>query len=321
MSFLRLLSVTLLLAASVQAAMIALPAEELNARADVIATGSVTSVSSHWDDTQTRIYTDVTIATERFEKGVADRALVVRVPGGEVGDIGMWVEDMPVLTVGDRMTVRLVATEAGMYELVGAAQALVEAELDKKPALVYYSYSGYHRDPASCYYHINSGLPADWSSAIQAGGAAWNAAGSRFRFFYSGTADRTGPTYDGYNVVCRLNLGSGGILAQNTYWYVRKGKLVIENDIVFNTYYPWATNGSPSAYDVQGIGTHELGHCLVLDDLYKSYQSEMTMYGYGAPGETKTRTLEFGDKDGIIKIYGAGLASPVHTVPSEAAQD
>jgi hypothetical protein len=104
-------------------------------------------------------------------------------------------------------------------------------------------------------------------------------------------------------------LGSG-ILAQNTYWYNRKTKIVSENDIVFNTRYSWSTTGDPASYDIQNIGTHEMGHCLVLNDLYKSYQSELTLYGYGSLGETKKQTLETGDRNGIVYIYGAGADNP-----------
>jgi len=98
-------------------------------------------------------------------------------------------------------------------------------------------------------------------------------------------------------------MGGGGTLAANYYWYNRRTKIVYENDIVFNTYYPWSTAGAAGYYDVQNIGTHEQGHCLVLNDLYQSYQSEQTMYGYGAKGETKKQTLESGDIEGINYIY------------------
>jgi len=46
------------------------------------------------------------------------------------------------------------------------------------------------------------------------------------------------------------------------------------------------------------------GHSLQLDDLYWDYQSEKTMYGYAAKGETKKRTLTWDDRAGIKFIYG-----------------
>lgn len=302
---LSLVSVAALLAftATGQAMMVELPRAALTAGADVIVSGTVTGVESRWTDDNAAIYTDVTLSVDRVDKGAADRAVVVRVPGGEVGDIGMAVEDMPVFEVGDVVTLSLVRNGSTL-ELFGAMQA-VSQPTDAKP-VAYYSYSGYHRDPALCNYYVYDGLPSDWSNAIQAGGTTWNAAGSPFRFGYLGTTSASGTVYDGQNIVSRGSLGTG-ILAQNTYWYNRRTKLVSENDIIFNTNYPWSTSGAPGYYDVQNIGTHEMGHCLVLNDLYKSYHSELTMYGYGAAGETKKQTLEPGDIQGIKVIYGTAL--------------
>jgi len=297
------------------AMLVSLTETDLDALADVIVVGTVTGTSSAWDDSRTAIFTDVFVAPGGFVKGSADR-VVVRIPGGETEDIGMWVEDMPVFSAGDQVRLRLARTgEPGLFQLVGGMARSAPEGVDARP-LAYYSYSGYHRSEPYCNYHINNAVPSDWFSPVQNGGAAWNGAGSAFRFSYAGTAANTGPTYDGVNIVCAANLGAGGILAQNTFWYTRKGKIVLENDIVFNTYYPWSTTGAPGYYDVQNIATHELGHSLVLDDLYKSYQAEMTMYGYAAAGETKKRTLEFGDRDGIVKIYGAGDRTPGRASPS-----
>ena len=301
---LRLLSLALLvLAAMGQAMMVQLPQSALDANAELIVSGTVTGTESRWNNDNSSIYTYVTLAVDKVDKGTADQAVTVRVPGGEVGDVGMAVEDMPVFQIGDRVTLWLVSRE-GNLELLDGMQSVTQPT-DARP-LVYYSYSGYHRDPASCNYYTYSGLPSGWAGAIQAGGVTWSTAGSAFRFDYLGTTSASGTVYDGQNVVSRGSL-SNGILAQNTYWYNRATKHVVENDIVFNTLYQWSTSGAPGYYDVQNIGTHEMGHCLVLNDLYKSYHSELTMYGYGATGETKKQTLEAGDIQGIKVIYGTGL--------------
>jgi hypothetical protein len=275
--------------------------EQLTARSELIVTGTVVSLNSYWSNSL--IYTDVVVAPDRFMKGSSDANVTVRVPGGEVGNQGLAVEDMPVFSTGQKVTLYLTrANDGKAWELAAGYQGVIVDGPN-----VYYSYTGYHRSPASITYYINSTLPADWSSAIQAGGATWNVAGSAFRYNYAGTTTRTGPTFDGYNIIWRNDLGTGGTIAANYYWYDRRTKIISENDIIFNSRLPWATSGAPGYYDVQNIGTHELGHCLCLNDIYKSYQSEMTMYGYGATGETKKRTLEFGDKDGIKYIYGPGL--------------
>ncbi|UCG42225.1 MAG: matrixin family metalloprotease [candidate division WOR-3 bacterium] len=307
------IALSLLTCGGALAMLVETPDDVLDAGAELIATGRVISVASGWNADYTRIMTDVVFEVSGFDKGSAEARVVIRVPGGEVDDIGMLVEDTPVFEPGDVVTLRLEPTsEPSVFRLHGAANAVVGREgLDKKPEKPggrkppkLYSYSGFHREPASCYYEVNQGV-AGWLDAIQASNATWDAAGSVFRFYYDGTTTATGPTYDGTNVVTAANLGSGGILAQNTYWYLRKGKLVLENDIVFNSYYDWSTSGEPSKYDVQNICTHEMGHCLVLNDMYTSLAAEQTMYGYAGLGETKKRTLEQGDKDGILRIYGA----------------
>ncbi len=299
-------------AGSLNAMMVQLSPIDLSAQAQVIVTGTVTGVTSQWDDSHSTIYSDVAVSVERFDKGNSYRELTVRVPGGEVGDIGMAVEDMPTFVTGQKVSLYLTPTsDRAVFNLVAGEQGA--AILGGPRAPEYFSYSGYHRDPASCHYRINDEL-SDWSGSIQAGANTWTAAGSAFNFYYDGTTSDTGPTRDGHNVIWRKGL-SGNIIAANYYWYDRKTKHVLENDILFNSNLQWATDSVPGYYEVQNIGTHELGHCLLLNDLYKSYQSEMTMYGYGKTGEIKKRTLEFGDIAGIKHIYPKGLGSSVPATP------
>lgn len=65
------------------------------------------------------------------------------------------------------------------------------------------------------------------------------------------------------------------------------------------------------ARDIRNTVTHEVGHFLGLDH---SADTEATMYGLAANGETKKRTLEQDDKDGYCALYqplesGCGCAS------------
>jgi hypothetical protein len=74
---------------------------------------------------------------------------------------------------------------------------------------------------------------------------------------------------------------------------------------VFNKRYPWAVfpsspecQSSPDAYDLQNVATHEFGHWIGLDDLFDDSDRDLTMYGFGAGGEVKRRTLGTGDISG-----------------------
>jgi hypothetical protein len=117
-----------------------------------------------------------------------------------------------------------------------------------------------------------------------------------------------GKKYDGRNVISWGKLGQR-ILAVCYTWYYRSGKIV-EFGIVFNTLYSWGIDPDGeggttiNAYDIQNIGTHEAGHTLSLGDLYSGAAKELTMYGYGARGETKKRSLGYGDIQGVRFIYG-----------------
>jgi hypothetical protein len=88
-------------------------------------------------------------------------------------------------------------------------------------------------------------------------------------------------------------------------WYSRISGEVVEADTVFNKRLPWAIfasspecQSSPDAYDLQNIATHEFGHWIGLDDLYNDVDKDLTMYGFGAGGEVKKRTLGAGDVRG-----------------------
>jgi len=118
-----------------------------------------------------------------------------------------------------------------------------------------------------------------------------------------------GNKYDGKKVVSWGTL-SQGVLAVCYTWSYRYSGAIVEFGIVFNTLYSWGIDPDGeggttiNAYDIQNIGTHEAGHTLCLGDLYSGAARELTMYGYGAKGETKKRSLGYGDIHGVRFIYG-----------------
>ena len=70
----------------------------------------------------------------------------------------------------------------------------------------------------------------------------------------------------------------------------------------------------PWKIDVENTVTHELGHVLGLDHTDDDGESS-TMYGQADPGESKKRTLEPDDIEGLCTIYpaGEGVSCPVLT--------
>jgi hypothetical protein len=157
-------------------------------------------------------------------------------------------------------------------------------------------------------YFINeSGGPASSIPQILASMQTWtDVYTADLDFVYGGTTAKTYADYglnDGENIVVYESFGQSGTLAQNTYWFYPSSGEIIDSDIRYNTSYAWSIDGSPGAYDIQNVGTHEFGHSLCLKDLYDPADSEKTMYGYSSQGETTGRSLDQDDIDGISYLY------------------
>lgn len=119
---------------------------------------------------------------------------------------------------------------------------------------------------------------------------SWTNAGAKF--FYVDTA--TSGNDFGYYYEVSNDLAVNRI---ETNWL----GYITRTYIRVNTYHPWATNGDANSFDFESMAVHELGHGL---RLLHSDDTEATMYYTLARGETKKRTLEIDDKNGIKYIYG-----------------
>jgi hypothetical protein len=109
--------------------------------------------------------------------------------------------------------------------------------------------------------------------------------------------------------------GPGGTIAVTNVWGYFSGppqtKRFIEWDQIFDTgdKWVWGMDGDPAKMDFENISTHELGHATGLGDIYTAACSQVTMYGYGSPGETIKRDLFAdtatikGDITGINALY------------------
>jgi len=69
---------------------------------DNIIRGTVVGMRSYWTPNHRAIYTDVTVSVDAQYKGrVGARQVTVTIQGGEVGEIGLRVSDMPVFRKGE----------------------------------------------------------------------------------------------------------------------------------------------------------------------------------------------------------------------------
>jgi len=95
---------------ALEAIMIKLSLERLSRRADAIIEGMVVDVSSEWSLDHSIIQTVVTLQVQDIAKGdIADSQVLVQYPGGEIGDIGLKVADMPTFQRNEKVLVFMIS--------------------------------------------------------------------------------------------------------------------------------------------------------------------------------------------------------------------
>lgn len=137
---------------------------------------------------------------------------------------------------------------------------------------------------------------SSWNSAASGGAYQWTAV-TDCPFTYSYNI-ALGNLYG--NNIQALNLGATGKVGVTVYSY-STSMGIYNMKIKVNTYYPMATDGRSTAYDVQSILTHEFGHGVPLNDITNYYYA--TMYAYTQKGETWKRTLYSDDIAGVRAAY------------------
>lgn len=70
--------------------------QKLTVSSDLIIVGKVVKQNSQWNETKTRIFTEVSVNTDEYLKGKSeDKQIVITKPGGEVGDVGELYSHVP----------------------------------------------------------------------------------------------------------------------------------------------------------------------------------------------------------------------------------
>jgi hypothetical protein len=169
---------------------------------------------------------------------------------------------------------------------------------------VSFSYGGmkWTNNPPIAPYTISTNFPGN--SAIQSAASAWSNCGSLFSFLYGGTSSTTPASGNSVSEISWGTCDRPDIIAQNQAGFdLDTGKM--DYDIIFNDQLPFSSTGAPDTYDFQTITIHELGHSLVLRDLYGYRDSNKVMFGTAYPGLIK-RNLSPEDIAGIKWIYQSG---------------
>ncbi len=110
------------------------------------------------------------------------------------------------------------------------------------------------------------------------------------------------PGMDGTNVIGWARIVPKQVLAAAWVYTSTPANRVLQADIFYNISHTWGDLGScspsSSAFDVENIGTHEVGHILGLAH-WSDAEKMATMYPSAPSGEIKKRSLTDGDKAGV----------------------
>lgn len=165
-------------------------------------------------------------------------------------------------------------------------------------------------DPAKVFSVLTASV-AKWEDAadgIIGNGLGYDILGTGTETSEELVADTVSP--DGKNEVYFADVSDPNVIAMTIVWGYFSVPIpyrqLIEWDQVYDDVtFDWSaeTGGVPGKMDFENIATHELGHSVGMNDLYKSQCAEETMYGYADYGEIIKRDLHSGDITGINLLY------------------
>jgi hypothetical protein len=105
---------------------------QLTVAADAVVVGRVIGAQSRWTEDRRRIVTDVTVEVDEALKGAPGKTVIIRQPGGRVGDVGQRVDGIASFAPGEQVLVFLEARPDGAYLVQGMSQGKFRIERSKK---------------------------------------------------------------------------------------------------------------------------------------------------------------------------------------------
>ena len=107
-------------------------AKDLALESNSILVGKCIKKESFWNESRTKIYTQVKIQTEENIKGNLGSEAVITIPGGRVGNTIYEVSDMPVFVEGEEVLVFLWRHPSGRNLVTGAQQGKLTVVEDRE---------------------------------------------------------------------------------------------------------------------------------------------------------------------------------------------
>lgn len=90
------------------ALMVKLDLEDLTGNADLVIRAEVENIRCAWNENQTEVISYATLSVKELIKGLTkQKEITVKYPGGRIGDIVTWAEDVPTLQSGEDVIVFL----------------------------------------------------------------------------------------------------------------------------------------------------------------------------------------------------------------------
>ena len=103
----------------------------LKRMSESVVRANVVDVRSAWNDEHTGIFTYVTLDVKGRLHGNADNQIVVRVPGGTVGDFTTKMEGAPEFEVGDDIVAFIARWQDGVPMISGYAAGMSRVHSDR----------------------------------------------------------------------------------------------------------------------------------------------------------------------------------------------